>query len=49
MDDTGYHSLREQIEDLLTESRLQARQGREWEKVETYWHPDDDDRHTQVA
>lgn len=37
MNDTGYYTLREQIEGLLTESRLQARQAGEWEKVETYW------------
>ena len=37
MNDSTYHSLREQIEGLLTESRQQTRQAGEWEKVETYW------------
>ncbi|MBT3344352.1 MAG: hypothetical protein HN712_22475 [Gemmatimonadetes bacterium] len=34
---SAYHSLREQLEGLLAESRLQSRQASEWEKVETYW------------
>ena len=35
--DPGYHSLREQIEALLTETRLHSRQVAEWQKVEMYW------------
>lgn len=29
---SAYHSLREQLEGLLAESRLQSRQASEWEK-----------------
>ena len=35
--DSGYHSLREQIEALLTETRLHSRQVAEWQKVEMHW------------
>ena len=35
--DPGYHSLREQIEALLTETRLHSRQVAEWQKVEMHW------------
>ena len=38
MNDGAYHSLREHIEALLTESRQHVRQSADWQKVETYWH-----------
>jgi hypothetical protein len=36
--DPGYDSLRDQIEGLLTEARLQSQQAHDWAKVEAYWH-----------
>lgn len=38
MNTSHYHSLREQIEGLLTEGQQFGRRAAEWEKVETYWH-----------
>ena len=37
MDESGYHSLREQVEGLLVEGRQQSRQASRWAKVETHW------------
>jgi endonuclease YncB( thermonuclease family) len=34
----GYDVLRDQIEGLLTEARVQSRQARDWARVESYWH-----------
>lgn len=39
--DSQYHSLREQLEGLLTEGSQFGRRAAEWEKVETYWHMGD--------
>ena len=36
--DRQYHSLRDQIEGILSEGKVHTRQAGEWEKVETYWH-----------
>ena len=41
MNSSSYHSLREQVEGLLTEGRQFGRRAAEWEKVETYWHVGD--------
>lgn len=38
MNDPGSDTLREQIEGLLTETRQDARDLLEWQKVETYLH-----------
>ena len=35
MDESGYHSLREQVEGLLVEGRQQSRQASRWAKVDT--------------
>ena len=32
-----YDALREEIEIILSEGKLQSRQATEWEKVQTYW------------
>lgn len=36
-----YAALREQVEGILTEGRMQSRQAGQWEKVGTYWHVGD--------
>lgn len=40
-DDPSYGALRDQIEGLLTEGRLERRRAGEWRKVETCWHVGD--------
>ena len=35
--DVSYAELREEIELILSEGKLQSRQATEWEKVQTYW------------
>lgn len=37
MPDSAYHSLREQIQGILSEGQLHSRKATDWEKVETYW------------
>ena len=36
--DRQYHALREQIEGILSEGKIDTRQASEWSRVETYWH-----------